>query len=63
MWDFFFLSDAHHYSVFIYFIFLGYTSDKIVSCVKVFLENFLWNKWCLHNAGFMLVNLDRDNVL
>lgn len=43
--------------------FLGYTSDKIVSCVKVFLENFLWNKWSLHNAGFMLVNLDRDNVL
>lgn len=48
--------------LFILFI-LGYTSDKIVSCVKVFLENFLWNKWSLHNAGFMLVNLDRDNVL
>lgn len=49
--------------LFIFFIFLGYTSDKIVSCVKVFLENFLWNKWSLHSAGFMLVNLDRDNVL
>lgn len=48
--------------LFILFI-LGYTSDKIVSCVNVFLENFLWNKWSLHNEGFMLVNLDRDNVL